>query len=112
MTEPRTKNLYVIELDPVIHDIEKRFQTANPDYRFERPCVYVGSTAKTPQERYCEHLAGIRAGRRYVHDYPGLEGLMPWLYAHLNPVPADKAVAEERALAERLRVKGYGVWQN
>ena len=108
----RTKNLYVIELDSVIHDIERRFQRANPDYCFERPCVYVGSTARTPQERYRQHLAGIRAGRRYVRDYPGQEGLMPGLYAHLNPVPADKAEDEERALAERLRAEGYGVWQN
>ena len=35
---------------------------------------------------------------------------MDHLFEDLNPVPAEAAEAEEVALAQQLRQKGYGVW--
>jgi hypothetical protein len=37
--------------------------------------------------------------------------LMPELYAHLNPMTYDDALATEARLADELRSAGYAVWQ-
>jgi hypothetical protein len=37
---------------------EPRFRRANPDYRPGKPCVYVGMTGLTPDERFDKHKAG------------------------------------------------------
>jgi hypothetical protein len=36
----------------------------------------------------------------------------PTLFAHLNPMTRQRALATEIALAEELRDEGFGVWQN
>lgn len=72
------------------------------------PNVYVGSTGKTPEERFADHKAGGIYARPKVRDY-GL-GLLPELYESLNPFPSrDEAEAAERALASELRDMGYRV---
>jgi hypothetical protein len=38
-------------------------------------------------------------------------GLLPELFAHLNPMPFEAAETMEVELAEELREKGYAVWQ-
>ena len=76
-------NVYVIELDPAILNIA-RFRNANPDRDLLKPCVYVGMTGLTPEERFAKHKAGIRANR-YVQRF-GLR-LLPRLYAYANPMP-------------------------
>ncbi len=54
--------LYVIDLQKAV--LRKRaFVEANPDYVQGRPCVYVGLTFKTAEERFEEHKAGIHAAR-------------------------------------------------
>jgi hypothetical protein len=100
-------NVYVIELDHAILNIA-RFRNANPDRDILKPCVYVGMTGLTPEERFAKHKAGIRANR-YVQRF-GLR-LLPELYAYANPMPYQAARDMEVELAIALRQEGYAVWQ-
>ena len=99
--------LYVIELDPAVRT-KKRFMAANPGYRADKPCVYVGSTWLTPGARFAQHKSGIKA-TRYARDF-GIK-LKPRLYAYYRDIPTRKAAEEaEELLAQRLRRRGYAVW--
>ncbi len=68
---------------------------------------YVGMTGLSPEERFNNHKAGVKAAR-VVRKYG--ERLVPKLYAHLNPMPYEKAVAIEASLADSLRKRGYLVF--
>jgi len=68
---------------------------------------YVGMTGLTPEQRFENHKAGIKAAR-IVRRYG--ERLVPRLYAHLNPMPYAKAKEMEVWLAESLRKRGYVVF--
>ena len=72
-----------------------------------RAGYYVGMTGLTPEQRFANHLAGIKASR-VVRKYG--ERLVPRLYAHLNPMPYAKALEMEMALADSLRKRGYVVF--
>ena len=100
-------SVYVIELDPRIYN-SARFRRANPDHDITKPCVYVGCTGLTPEERFAKHKAGIRANK-FVQRF-GLR-LLPHLYAYANPMPYDAARDMEVELAIALREQGYCVWQ-
>ena len=100
-------NVYVIELDKKVATVSK-FMKGNEQYDGTMPCVYVGLTGLTPEERFQNHKKGHKSCK-FVTLY-GL-CLMPNLYVHLNPMEYDDAVKTEKDLAEQLRVKGYGVWQ-
>jgi hypothetical protein len=100
-------SVYVIELDPAIYN-SARFRKANPGHDITKPCVYVGCTGLTPEERFAKHKAGIRANT-YVQRF-GLR-LLPKLYAYANPMPYDAARDMEVELAIALREQGYAVWQ-
>ena len=100
-------NVYVIELDPRILN-SVRFRRANPERDILKPCVYVGCTGLTPEERFAKHKAGIRANK-FVQRF-GVR-LLPKLYAYANPMPYDAARDMEVELAIALREQGYGVWQ-
>ena len=100
-------HVYVIRLsDDVV--CEPKFMRSNPDYEYGKPCVYVGMTGLTPEQRLARHKAGVRANR-YVTDY-GVR-LLPALYAYANPMPYDAARDMEVELAIGLREQGYAVWQ-
>jgi len=99
--------VYVVALDDTVWN-EVRFRRANPDYRFEGPCVYVGMTGLDPDLRFDRHKAGIQSNR-YVREY-GLR-LLPELYEVFNPLPYDGARDMEVELAIGLRESGYAVWQ-
>lgn len=73
-----------------------------------KPCVYVGCTGLTPEERFARHKAGIRAST-YVRKY-GVR-LLPRLYAYANPMPYEAAREMEVELAIALQAEGYAVWQ-
>ena len=111
---PRSKNVYVVELSPSVLSgdtgASKKFLKANPHRDPQMPCLYVGQTGLTPEERLAKHLAGIKSGKGYVTRF-GLH-LRPDLYEHLNPMTWDEAVKMEKTLAEQLKSKGYAVWQN
>jgi predicted GIY-YIG superfamily endonuclease len=72
-----------------------------------KPGYYVGMTGLTPEARFANHKAGIKAAR-VVQRYG--ERLVPRLYAHLNPMPYGKAVVMEAALADSLRKRGFQVF--
>ncbi len=57
-----THNIYVIELDKEVLK-KKKFREANPDYVDSSPCVYVGMTSKSPEERFKQHKEGHKAAR-------------------------------------------------
>jgi hypothetical protein len=100
-------SVYVVELSKDVLG-EARFRRCNPDYDPSRPCVYVGMTGLSPDERFDKHMAGIKANR-YVTRY-GLR-LLPELYECYNPMPYEGAREMEVELAIALREAGYGVWQ-
>ena len=100
-------NVYVIELDPVVLNI-RRFLKANPERDITKPCVYVGMTGLTPEQRFAKHKAGIKANR-FAQQF-GLR-LLPRLYAYANPMPYQAARDMEVELAIALREEGYAVWQ-
>jgi len=68
---------------------------------------YVGMTGLTPEERFANHKAGVKAAS--VVKRCG-ERLVPKLYEHLNPMSYDDAIRMERELAEQLRAEGYQVF--
>ena len=100
-------SVYVIELDPRIYN-SARFRRANPDHDITKPCVYVGCTGLTPEQRFAKHKAGIQANK-FVQRF-GLR-LLPHLYAYANPMPYSAARDMEVELAIALREQGYCVWQ-
>jgi predicted GIY-YIG superfamily endonuclease len=72
-----------------------------------RAGYYVGMTGLSPERRFENHKAGIKAAgivRRH-----GVR-LVPRLYQHLNPMPYRKAVEMEAILADSLRKRGYQVF--
>ena len=101
--------VYVIELDKEVRKID-RFRAANPRALITRPCLYVGSTVRSPQERFEQHLNGYKANR-YVKKFG--ERLRPDLFEQYNPI-AKRVDAEEMEeyLAERLRSRGCWVWSH
>jgi hypothetical protein len=98
-------NVYVILLDPAVGKIRK-VRAENPKRDSKKPCVYVGMTGLTPEERLANHKAGIKDA--WVVQRYGLH-LLPELYTHLNPMPFEAAVEMEKDLAADLRRMGYTV---
>ena len=97
--------VYVVLLDPAVGRLRK-VRALNPHRNPKKPCVYVGMTGLTPEERFANHKAGIKAAS-IVKRY-GIR-LLPELYEHLNPMPFDAAAQMEQDLAEDLRRAGYTV---
>ena len=62
----------------------------------------------TPGERFQNHKAGVKANW-FVRRHG--KGLLPELFAHLNPMPYEAAQQMEQDLADELQEKGWGVWQ-
>jgi hypothetical protein len=98
-------NVYVVLLDPAAGKFRK-VRAENPKRDPRKPCVYVGMTGLTPEERFSNHKAGIKDAS-LVKRF-GLR-LLPQLYAHLNPMPFEAAAQMELDLAEDLRQAGYTV---
>ena len=99
--------VYVIRLRNAVLD-ERRFARENPNHVAYKPCVYVGSSALVPEHRYQQHLTG-KAGSRWVKEYHiGIHKRL----TERQPTFSSRVEAQthEKALAERLRRKGYAVW--
>jgi len=101
--------LYVIELADEARTV-KKVREANPNANPKMKCVYVGSTAKTPEERFKVHKAGGKQSSAIVRKHG--RRLIPALYRDFPMMPRAQAEEEEARLADRLRAKGYTVWQN
>lgn len=98
-------NVYVVLLDAAVAKLRK-VRAENPGRDPKQPCVYVGMTGLTPEERFANHKAGNKAA--WVVTRFGLR-LLPELFTHLNPMPFEAAVQMEKDLAEDLRREGYTV---
>ena len=112
MSETRY-SVYVINLS---HDVldKHKFRKKNPLYVEGQPCVYVGSTACTPDERFQQHKHGYKHNR-YAKDY-GVELRQNDDNNALttgNP-HTDRSAAEarEQDLTDTLRKKGWAVWSH
>jgi len=68
---------------------------------------YVGMTGLTPEERFANHKAGIKASS-IVKRFG--ERLVPKLYEHLKPMSYVDALAMEKQLFEELKGRGYQVF--
>jgi predicted GIY-YIG superfamily endonuclease len=95
----------VVLLAPAAQTL-RAVQAANPARDPAKPAVYVGMTGLSPETRFENHKAGIKAAA--VVRRHGVR-LLPELYAHLNPMPFEAAAQMERDLAEDLRRQGYTV---
>jgi hypothetical protein len=94
-------SVYVIELDPAA--LPARFKGPKV-----KGCVYVGQTAKSPEERFAQHMKGGRLANTKVYKYG--RRLRPDLYRAWNPFPTRKeAEAAEEALAMELEQRGWVV---
>jgi hypothetical protein len=98
-------NVYVVLLDPAVRKLRKT-RRENPNANPALPCVYVGLTGLTPEERFANHKAGLKSA--YVVKRFGLR-LLPEHFSHLNPMPFEAAAQMEIDLAEDLRRAGYTV---
>ena len=98
-------NVYVVLLAPEAADLPE-VRAVNPRRKPKKPCVYVGMTGLSPEERFTNHKNGIKAAR--VVQLYGVR-LLPELYEVFNPMPFEAALEMERELAEDLRAQGYTV---
>jgi len=98
-------NVYVVLLKSAVIRL-RTVRLANPRRDPKKPCIYVGLTGLLPDERFANHLQGIKSSA-FVQRY-GVQ-LLPELYAHLNPMPYEAALQMELDLAEDLRRLGYTV---
>lgn len=104
----RVYHVYVIELDSAV-STKRRFRAANPGMTSGAACFYVGSTFRSPTLRFDQHKEGYKSNK-YAREF-GLR-LRPDLFEPYNPIPSrEDALELEAYLADRLRSKGYGVWQ-
>ena len=102
-----THNVYVIRLDSIVLQ-DKRFRAKNPQYVEGKPCVYVGMTGKSPEERFTQHKLGYKSNK-YARKL-GLY-LVRRQFERMNPMSYDECSKQEVALADRLRKRGWAVWQ-
>jgi len=98
-------HVYVVLLDSAVARLRK-VQAENPARDPAKPCVYVGMSGLTPEERFSNHKRGDKAASA-VKRY-GVR-LLPEMYAHFNPMPFDAAAEMERDLAADLQRAGYTV---
>lgn len=105
----RCYHVYVIRLLPSVKT-EPRFVRANPDHDPKKPCAYVGSSVRAPEERLAQHVAGYKACRFVTlhHDpkYPLIGA------KHRTFTTRDEATKYEARLARKLRERGWAIWQN
>jgi len=101
-------NVYVIELHKQVLN-ERSFLNANQGRDPLKPCVYVGMTGLSPEQRFKNHKEGYRSSR-FPHKYG--QRLLSRLFRDFNPMPYELAKLIEPELAAHLRSKGYVVWQN
>jgi len=98
-------HVYVVLLSDGVRRLRKT-RLENPNANPKLPCLYVGMTGLSPEERFANHKAGVKSA--YAVKRFGLR-LLPELFAHLNPMPFEAAAQMEIDLAADLRRAGYTV---
>ena len=111
-------SVYVVELSKRVFTENSKFRMANPQFNGVLECLYVGTTSKSPMERFKQHKTGYinKKGHKlsaYIVQKYGAY-LRPSLYDHINvnAMTRQQALAMEEKLAWDLRKKGYAVWFN
>ena len=101
----RGYNVYVIRLSEAVLK-KKKFRDRNPGYLDGLPCVYVGMTSCTIEERFAQHRSGYKANK-YAREFGR------FLLPKRCLLGLDRATAEreEVRLAAYLRGQGWAVWQ-
>jgi len=100
--------VYVVKLDEAVWN-DNSFRERNPNRDLSKPCVYVGQTGLTPEQRFANHKIGHKHSY-YVQRY-GVE-LLYDLFADIEPMTWAGSITKERELAAALSEQGYGVWTN
>jgi len=98
-------SVYVVLLAPEAGRL-REVRAENPGADPTKPCIYIGMTGLSPEERFQNHKQGLKASR--VVQLYGVR-LLPELYEIFNPMPFEAALEMERELAEDLRAQGYTV---
>lgn len=98
-------NVYVVLLAPEAAR-SRGLRRVNPLRDPAKPCLYVGMTGLSPEERFGNHKKGLKAAA--VVKRHGLR-LLPELFELYNPMPFEAAVVMEEELAEDLRRQGFTV---
>ena len=98
-------HVYVVLLSPEAAQLPE-IRAANPKGDPSKPCLYVGMSGLSPEERFQNHKKGIKASK-VVKNF-GIR-LLPELYQIYNPMPFEAAVIMEKELAEDLRKQGYTI---
>ena len=110
MEEEPKYYVYVIDLDKSIYHKEKKFREANPQYKEDKPCVYVGQSYLEPEKRFQQHKSGHRSNK-YARKY-GL-CVKKKRIPHKNPHFTRKAVEKrEEEVAKILNKRRWAVWWN
>ena len=101
--------VYVIKLKKSVLG-SRKFRNKNGSYLENKPCVYVGSTSTTPEDRLKVHMGGGMFSSSWVRRFG--KKLFPWAYEGL-PIfgSEDEAKEAESRYADELRSRGWGVWQ-
>lgn len=108
MTDYRYK-VYIIDLGKGVLKVRK-FQERNPQYVEGKPCVYVGSTGRSVEERFQQHKRGYKANslaRRYGKRlrYSDMK--------KIRPRKTSRSIErKEHGVAADLQAQGWGVWWN
>ena len=103
--------VYVIDLDKKVLEKEKKFKDANSQYTEGKPCVYIGQSSKSPEDRFKQHREGGRLSNKYARLYGR------WLkqknIPDKNPhTSRSSAEDRENELAKILKARGWAVWWN
>ena len=98
--------VYVIQLDPAVAR-DRRFRNQNPGCDDAKGFFYVGQTARAPDVRFQQHLAGVRASR-IVTKYG------KYLSRRRCRRCASREEAEllERTVSQSLRRRGFAAYSN
>src|SRR6266849_3045504 len=98
-------SVYLVLLDNAVAK-HSSILRVNPKHDPLKPCVYVGMTGLSVDERFENHKNGYKSA--WVVKKYGVR-LLPELYEHLNPMHFEAAAQMEIELAEDLRAEGYTV---
>ena len=98
-------SVYVILLDPAVLK-HRSVLRLNPNRDPSKPCVYVGMTGLPVEHRFENHKHGYKSA--WVVKKYGVR-LLPELYAHLNPMPFEAAVADGNGTRGGSAAEGYTV---
>ena len=111
---PYTYRVYIVDLKIAVLGV-KKFKARNPNYQEGKPCVYVGSTGISVEERFKQHVCGKKSKKgkdlsnRYVKKYGKRLRYndMEKIRVRKTRLSIEKKEAE---VATELQSKGWAVW--